>query len=184
MQHAMLCAAPDVGLKQHGMNGPPAAKLEPARTAPSAISTVVRPRSRRPNLFITDPPVVCRGKCGWRHDTRSLNSIRLFADPRILACQISSVIGVFSAALQHSLARRSSRGHRWSLSARSEGQDLDLRLGSCLRHGRFSSFISGLSAEMRQTVRRQAAGGHSGLAPGVSARSRTTPTWSGGRSGS
>jgi hypothetical protein len=59
MQHAMLFAAPVAGLKQQGMNGPPAAKLVPAKIAPSAVRTVVRPMSRIPNLFIPDPPLLC-----------------------------------------------------------------------------------------------------------------------------
>jgi hypothetical protein len=56
MQHAMWFAVPDAGLKQHGMNGPPDAKLVPAKTAPIAIRTVMTPRSRIPYRFISEPP--------------------------------------------------------------------------------------------------------------------------------
>lgn len=43
MQQAMLLAAPVAGLKQHGMNGPVAAKAVQASVALSAVKVVGKP---------------------------------------------------------------------------------------------------------------------------------------------
>jgi hypothetical protein len=48
MQQAMLCVVP---VKQHGMKGPPDARLVPANTAASPVSTVVTPIRRRANFL-------------------------------------------------------------------------------------------------------------------------------------
>lgn len=59
MQHAIPCAAPVAGLKQHGMNGPPEAKLVPARTPPITVKIVVSPRSRVPHLLTVTSSSLC-----------------------------------------------------------------------------------------------------------------------------
>ena len=52
MQHAMALSV--CRLMQHGMNGPPAAKLVVANVAPSAVTPVVTPPRRSKNLLMPD----------------------------------------------------------------------------------------------------------------------------------
>lgn len=54
----MFFAIPVDGLKQHGMNGPPPAKLVAANVAPTTVSAVVTPRRRTANLFIARSPSI------------------------------------------------------------------------------------------------------------------------------